>query len=204
MKWGQPIGGRSGAPASSRTAAIGAALAAVLLAGCQNATVHQAASVDRVDLASPEPAEPYGTYARPYPIGAPFTVGDWTLTVDAAETDATEAVLAENPFNTRPDDGRQYVMWRVVATYRGEEAGLTWLDLDWTVVGSAGNTFAAGSGLGCGVVPDSLSDVGEVSPGVTVVGNVCAAVATDQVVGAVLFVEEFGVSGGERVFVKLR
>lgn len=155
---------------------------------------------------NPAPTGNSSTSGRDNPVqaGAPITVGDWEVVVHTANLDATDQVLDENEFNDGPVDGRQFVMAPVTVTYNGTETGTPWLDLQFTVVGSAGNTFGIGSmDDDCGVVPDALNDVGEMFAGATAEGNVCVAVPSEQVDGAVWAVEN-SFEFGEPAFVALR
>lgn len=127
---------------------------------------------------------------NPLPLGQQFTVGDWQVTITSATLDATDVVLDENQFNEPPVDGRQFVLVEVEATYNGDETGLAWLDLDFSIVGSGGNTFSYGVDDYCGVVPGDLLMQSEQFAGATVTGNVCFSVTSDQVDGAVVSVSE--------------
>lgn len=137
------------------------------------------------------PESALGTRDNPLPLGTRIQMGDWTLTVTEVTLDATEQVLAENQFNDPPVDGRQFVVFSVDATYEGDDSGTAWLDFDWAIVGSAGNTFATGRDDYCGVIPGSLNDTGETFPGGSVSGDVCFSVDSDQVDGATIRIEDW-------------
>lgn len=132
-----------------------------------------------------------GTRDNPLAIGTQIEMGDWNLAVVSVDLDATEAVLAENSFNDPPAEGRQFVMFGVEATYIGEDSGNAWIDFNWAVVGSAGNTFGSSMDDSCGVIPDPLDDTGETFPGGQVRGNECVAVDADQISGGTIRIEEF-------------
>ena len=134
--------------------------------------------------------EALGTRDNPLPVGTRIEMGDWTLAVTEVTLDATEQVMAENEFNDPPVEGRQFVLFEVDAAYGGEESGTAWLDFSWAIVGSAGNTFGTAMEDYCGVIPDSLDNTGETYPGGNVSGNVCVSVASDQVDGATIRIEE--------------
>lgn len=132
-----------------------------------------------------------GTRSNPAPLGATARIDDWEVTVTEVNKDAADLVAAENMFNEPPADGRSFVMWTVEAEYVGDESGTAWIDLSWKLVGSEGNSFSAGSGDGCGVLPDDLDDAGETFPGGTVSGNVCVSVEAAQIEGGTILVEGF-------------
>jgi hypothetical protein len=150
-------------------------------------TAEQAATDDAG--ADAEPA--LGTRDNPLPLGTTIEMGDWTLSVTDVASDATDEVMAVNEFNDPPADGRQFVMFTVEATYDGAESGTAWLDFDWAIVGSSGNTFGESSMDDyCGVIPSPLDETGETFPGGAVSGNVCVSAASDQLDGATIRVEE--------------
>lgn len=131
-----------------------------------------------------------GTRDNPLDIGTRIEMGDWTVAVTEVVLDAEDAVMGENQFNDPPADGRQFVMFTVDATYEGDESGQAWLDFDWAIVGSAGNTFGSSMDDYCGVIPNSLDDTGETFPGGNVTGNVCVSVDSAQIDGATIRLEE--------------
>lgn len=197
----------------ARTAAAAAAVA-LLLAACDGepatgggATVVDDTEPAAADDTAPEAAEPAddasstdsaGTRDNPVPVGTTVEVEDWQVTLVEVTVDATDVVMAENEFNDPPVDGRQYVMWRVEATYNGDDSGDPWIDLSWAIVGSAGNTFSTNVDDYCGVIPNALDDQGETFPGGSVTGNVCIAAESDQVEDGTIRLESF--LGSDRVF----
>ena len=163
------------------------------------------AEVQPQEAADPEPAgEPAGaepgTRTNPVPVGTTVQMGDWDLAVVDVTRDATAQVLEENQFNEEPADDHQFVMFEVEATYAGDDSGDPWLDFSWAVVGSEGNTFSDSGGDYCGTIPDPLDSTGETFPGGNVAGNVCASVASDQVEGGTIRVEEMLSLDDTRVF----
>lgn len=184
-----------------RTRRMGAALlltTAVALAGCGTDDMtpsDTAAAPDAAAEPTEEPAETQEPEAEPaaegttrdapLPAGAEFGNEDWTVTVAPTTRDAGEAIAAENEFNDPPAEGRQFVMTEVTATYTGDETGTPWVDLSIEFVGSQGNTFGTGSDDYCGVIPNDLSNVGEMHNGASGSGNVCVSVPADQIEGGV-------------------
>jgi hypothetical protein len=158
-------------------------------------------ATDPPPTATPQPAA-LGTRDAPFPLGTEFTIDDWRVTVVSVELDAWDVIEAENQFNDPPAEGRQFVMFRVAATYEGDETGNPWLDLSWAIVGSAGNTFGTSMDDNCGVIPDPLRDQGETFPGGRVEGNECVSVESSQLIGATIRVQA-GFLGDDRVFVAL-
>jgi hypothetical protein len=139
-----------------------------------------------------------GTRGNPAPIGATASIGDWDVTITNVDRDATARVLEANMFNDEPVEGRSFVLWEVEAIYTGTESATAWIDLNWKIVGAAGNSFGSGMDDYCGVIPNSINDKGETFPGAVVTGNVCIAAESAQVDGGTILVEEL--FGGSRTF----
>lgn len=144
-----------------------------------------------------------GTRGNPVEPGVAFTVGEWVVEFGDVTRDAGDIVAEENQFNDPPADGRQFVMTEVTVTYDGDDSGMPWVDLSFQFYGSEGNTFSTGSDDRCGVIPDSLSDEGEMFPGATASGNVCLSVPSDQLDGGAWIVEDTFTLDADRVFVAL-
>lgn len=140
-----------------------------------------------------------GSRDDPLALGESFELGDYTVRVIGVDTDAEDAAMAENEFNDPAAEGEQFVMIGVEATYNGEETGLPWIDLAFSVVGSGGNTFNDD----CGVIPDDLMMIDELYSGASATGNACVRVDADQVEGATIAVEDFMSFDGEPVFVAI-
>ncbi|MGO1737694.1 MAG: hypothetical protein ACTHYM_01720 [Actinomycetaceae bacterium] len=120
------------------------------------------------------------------PLDTPVRVGDWMIEVGATDVDATQAVADENMFNSPPDDGFDYVLLPVTATYLGTERVNPWLELHAEFVGNDATTY---DGY-CGVVPDAFLNTNDVYEGGTVTGNFCAPVRVDAIEGGVWLIEE--------------
>lgn len=140
-----------------------------------------------------------GSRRNPIPLGQEAQVGDWTVKVLGATLDATQAILDENQFNDPPEAGYQYVLVNLEATYDGTESATFWVEMSYTFVGSGGNTYESGMA----VAPDPITDEGEVFPGASVSGNLVFAVASDQVSGGTLSLEQAFSFEETRVFFAL-
>jgi hypothetical protein len=143
-----------------------------------------------------------GSRENPLRPGQAITLPGWDITIHSTTQDATAAVLAENRFNDPPAAGRQFVMADVATTYTGTETGTPWIDLSFRILGSANNVFGSASADSCGVIPNALSDTGELYPEGSSRGNVCVSVPADQLIGANWIVKA-SFRGGE-VFVSLQ
>ncbi len=148
---------------------------------------------------APAPEEnAVGTRSNPAPLGAVAKIGDWEVRIVDVNKDAADIVAAANMFNDPPAEGRSFVIWSVEATYTGSESGTAWIDLNWKLVGTSGNSFGDGFDDSCGVIPDDLFNKGETFAGGIVSGNVCVSAETSQIDGGTILVEEL--FGGSRTF----
>ncbi|GCE37834.1 hypothetical protein Rhow_000680 [Rhodococcus wratislaviensis] len=143
-----------------------------------------------------------GSWENPLHPGQALTLPGWDITIHSTTQDATDAVLAENQFNDPPAAGRQFVMADVSATYTGADTGTPWIDLSFRILGSSNNVFGSASADSCGVIPNALSDTGELYPRGTSRGNICISVPAEQLTGANWIVEA-SFSGEDEVFVSL-
>jgi hypothetical protein len=91
-----------------------------------------------------------------------------------------------------------------MVTYTGDESGDPWLDLSINFNGSGGNTFGSSMDDYCGVIPNPLDGHGEMFPGATATGNVCASVPADQLDdGASWLIEDTWSVQSDRTFVAI-
>lgn len=127
-----------------------------------------------------------GERRNPIPIGREAQVAYWKVKVVDATLDATQIVLDENMFNDPPEDGSQYVLVSLEATYTGQDSSTFWIDMRYSFVGGKGNTV----GAEIAVAPDSITDEGEAFTGAAITGNLLFEVASDQVSGGTLLIEE--------------
>jgi len=141
-----------------------------------------------------------GTRENPYPLGTAITQGDWTVTINSVDLDANDALMDENLFNEKPDDGTVYIMVNVTAAYNGDNAeGETpWTGVDY--VTSEGNTISAFDKL---VVPPEQFDTLEtLYKGASTTGNLAIQVPADTAADGVLAVTP--TMAGDKVFVAVK
>lgn len=133
------------------------------------------ASGPRADLVEPPAPPTTPAPERDVRMGEPAKVGDWMIRVIGVELDATDAVLAENQFNSPPPPLSRFTMVTLEASYVGGPPAAFWFGSELRLVDDDGahTTFDPS----CGVIPDDLAFGSEVFPGGTVTGNVCWVVA---------------------------
>ncbi|NUQ87430.1 MAG: hypothetical protein HOQ43_03065 [Glycomyces artemisiae] len=110
----------------------------------------------------------------PLPAGSTVEIGDWTLSVGDVQLDATDAIMAENEFNTPPAEGNTLAMFTVDGTYNGTETGTLWLDA--TVGIWADGVMSENC---TNIVPNDIIDATEVTAGATSTGSSCAEIPAD-------------------------
>lgn len=157
--------------------------------------------------ATPEPtevpaSEPGESRENPVPRGEPAVVGDWEILVIDTIPDGTQAVMDENQFNDPPVEGNQFFIARIQATYIGDESGEFWLDTTLNAVDDGGVVYD-GMDSYCGVIPDDISDRGEVFPDATIEGNTCWSVNSGMIDSLLMIADASFSWDGERVFFAL-
>lgn len=162
---------------------INAAAEAGLTAGLSGDRFGPARDVHRDQMASflaralslARPRVPGGR-DNPHPMGDVVRLeDDWDVEVLESHPDATERVLDENQFNEPPEDGHQFFIARVRATYRGE--GSDRFD-PFRLYAWGGSSTYTQFGDSCGVIPHDMGN-NEQSEGGSVEGNVCWEVPSD-------------------------
>lgn len=112
-----------------------------------------------------------GSRENPLPIGESVSNQDWQVTLGAPR-EATAEVAGTNQFNNSPKPGMQYWIVPVTATYTGNATGNVMFGIRVQFVGSDNRTYNDP----CGVIPEPLTDVGDLYQGGTAKGNACVAV----------------------------
>lgn len=122
-----------------------------------------------------EPAGPVeGSRENPYAIGTTVSDDGWEVTINGVQLGATDAVLAENMVNPSPDEGDEYILVNVTATYIGADTGMPAIDLGFGYVTVDGVTVDGLSTFA--VAPDSLDRMAELYNGASITGNLVYAV----------------------------
>ncbi len=144
--------------------------------------------------------EEQGTRANPYPIGTAITQGDWTVTINSVNLDATAEITADNMFNDAPDAGMVYILVNVTATYNGTDAegASPWSTVNYVTVD--GVTI---DGTEKFISPPDAFDITTVLyEGASTTGNVALQVPADTAGEGVLAVNPTMM--GDKVFVAVQ
>jgi hypothetical protein len=142
---------------------------------------------DPTPTASTPADDTLGTRANPIPIGDAARIGDWSIAVQRVAPEGTEAVLAENQFNDPPQDGRQFFLINLAATFSGANSGSVLGDLRFQAVGESNVAYTTYD-PSCGVVPNEL-DFTEVFSGGTIEGNICFQIESGDEQSLLLYIE---------------
>lgn len=130
-----------------------------------------------------------GTPEEPIPLGQPYVIGLYELTVNGAEFDAADTLARHDAGNRPPPAGDRRVLVDVTVAYV-DSAGLVdtgFLRFDAT----DGIDFWSDLDADCGNVPDSMLSGTVLGPGESDDGNVCVTVPERRVDPLYLTVEGF-------------
>jgi hypothetical protein len=147
----------------------------------------------------PLPALAVGTRTNPIPLGAPIDINDtfskehWRLRILSTQPNATAAVMAENQLNDPPAAGKQFFIATLKLTYvsgtRASNPGIR-IAGDLKAVGPSNVVYStSGSASKCGVIPDAMSDKGDLLPGASSTGNICWQVPSAEAGSLIAFYE---------------
>jgi hypothetical protein len=112
-----------------------------------------------------------GSRENPYPIGETVGNQDWKVTLGPPHEAWTE-ISATNEFNDPPKAGMEFWIVPVTAVYTGNATGNVAFGVTVKFVGSDNRTY----GDTCGVIPNPLSNVGDLYKDGVAKGNTCVAV----------------------------
>jgi hypothetical protein len=110
----------------------------------------------------------------------------WQLAVTGAARDITDAVLAENQFNSPPPAGFRFVGIDVAYTFTGSGS-----DVALTATTSAVSLTNVSLSKECGVIPGEVDLFSDVFNGGTVAGTICFVVPDGGIDGLVLYTTSF-------------
>jgi hypothetical protein len=112
-----------------------------------------------------------GSRDNPLRIGQTVSNQDWQVTLGSPR-EASAEVEATNQFNEPAKAGMEYWIVPITATYTGSKTGNPTFGISVKFVGSDNRTYDGR----CGVIPDPITDVGDLYKGGVAKGNACVAV----------------------------
>ena len=121
-----------------------------------------------------------GTRANPAPLGTKITLStggaaQYEVSLGASTLNANSLVADANQFNAAPPVGFEYAMVPVTLTYKGVTSGTPWTDVRVEFETAAGTTLTDSDSIVTGPSP-ALTDINELSPGASGMGNVVVAI----------------------------
>jgi hypothetical protein len=162
---------------------VGSIIGAAVFATVVTDSVHDAFSGPKLSVSPPaaESSAPTpdqstagdtaGSRENPYPIGQTVGNQDWKITLGAPH-EAWSEIRATNQFNDPPKKGMEFWIVPVTAVYTGDATGNLMFGVTVKFVGSDNRTY----GDPCGVIPNPLSDIGDLYKDGVGKGNTCVAV----------------------------
>lgn len=122
---------------------------------------------------APEDAAAPGSRENPVPLGSLISGGEYDVTINSVNLNATDAVLAANQFNEAPAEGFAYAVVNATITYTGEESGFAaFVGIDY--VTSTGEVITTADDFA--VAPEPTIGLDEMYNGGTVTGNIVLSV----------------------------
>ncbi|MHA2790145.1 DUF4190 domain-containing protein [Corynebacterium sp. S7] len=132
-------------------------------------------------------AEAGASRENPLPLGSTIESDEWSVTVNSVDLNATDAVMAENPYNDAPEEGSSYILVNITATYKGSnpQGEYPWTTVKYvTPEGTTINSYDTFA-----VVPEEFDDVSTLYSGGSTTGNEAFVVNTATAADGVLAVD---------------
>lgn len=130
-------------------------------------------------------AEAGSSRENPAPLGSVISGDEWDITINSVALGATDQVLAANPINQSPEDGYEYILVNVTATYTGADKSMPAL----TTINYVTPEGVTIDGLDTfAVAPDALDTTSELYTGASATGNLALAVPSATADAGVLVV----------------
>lgn len=138
---------------------------------------------------------------KPVAIGNAAKVGNWDVTVNSVDLDATERIVKFDEYNTPPsEEGSIYVMANVTAKYNGDKDTLIWGDLAYYFQTADGTVIDPLSLL----IPEDLMTDKTFKKGTEITGNIGFEVPADAVDGGLVSFESFAKGPLGTVFYRIK
>lgn len=110
------------------------------------------------------------TRENPLPVGATLASDEWEVAVNSVDLNATEAVLAANPYNEQPEAGKTYILVSITSTYTGEDPQGATPFVDVECVSPQGNTVESHDNYA--LAPDEFDLAETMYSGASQTGNI--------------------------------
>lgn len=125
---------------------------------------------------------------QPITVGESGKIGDYSVTVVDVTRDATQQVLAINPYNELSSPDKQMLIARIRVRYEGDALGKPGSDLQFNSVGELGSSYTTW-GDDCGVYDEPIYMVNDLFPEGEAEANLCWEIDSGDEESLLLYVE---------------
>ncbi len=143
-----------------------------------------------------------GTRENPLPVGTPLKTSEgWEVVINGVDFEAADGIAAQNQFNDPAPPGLRYVLVNATITNSSTEPGYPDVAVSIEMIGSQNRVWDGANAFCSAVIPEPISNAGELFPGGGYTGNACLQVPEAEVAdGSLLLV--VGPAFGDTVFVR--
>ena len=134
---------------------------------------------------SADPNSEVGSRNNPITLGDIAFVDDWEVQIISVNKNALKLVMDNDEYASPPTSNERFVLFKIKATYVGEESGEPSSDLRFKIVGGGGNTFSKS----CSYSLNTFDQNEEAFTGATVTGDICFIVDANQIDGATISIQ---------------
>lgn len=127
-----------------------------------------------------------GSRENPLPFGTAISDDEWTVVINSVNLNATDEIVAENPFNEVPAEGQVYIMADVTITYNGNDPEGSYPFASFAYVTPEGNTINSYDSIV--VTPNPLDEFAIMYEGASESGNIAFLVPAENVENGTLTV----------------
>ena len=138
-----------------------------------------------LSIYSADPNSEVGSRNNPIGLGDVAVINDWQVQIISVNKDALKFVMNSDEYASPPASNERFVLFKIKATYIGEDSGEPSSDLRFKVVGGGGNTFSKS----CSYSLNTFDQNEEAFTGATVIGDICFIVDANQIDGATISIQ---------------
>ncbi|HWV49436.1 MAG TPA: hypothetical protein VN035_08265, partial [Microbacterium sp.] len=132
---------------------------------------------DDADAEEGADADGVGSQENPAPLGSTISGDEYDVVVNSVNLDATEEIVAANPFNEAPADGYAYALVNATVTYTGDETGYA-IMAQFAYLTSGGEVIESTEAVV--VPPEPALGLAELTPDTSATGNLVLQVPVDD------------------------
>jgi hypothetical protein len=126
-----------------------------------------------------------GSRNNPIALGDVAVINDWQVQILSVDKNALKFVMDSDEYASPPAINERFVLFKIKATYIGEDSGEPSSDLRFKIVGGGGNTFSKS----CSYSLNTFDQNEETFTGASVTGDLCFIVDANQIDGATISIQ---------------